>query len=118
MRQGRFVPRWFQDYRKDYLPGDITAALVVTLLLVPQGLAYAALAGLPPQLGLYASLLPLVAYGLLGSSPVLSVGPVAVISLMVASALSGVGPPGSPEHIAGAIALALISGFFLILFGT
>ena len=117
MRQGRFVPRWFQDYRKDYLPGDITAALVVTLLLVPQGLAYAALAGLPPQLGLYASLLPLVAYGLLGSSPVLSVGPVAVISLMVASALSGVGPPGSPEHIAGAIGLALISGVFLILFG-
>lgn len=111
------LPAWLRSYRTRFLPGDMVAALVVTLLLVPQCLAYAALAGLPPQMGLYASLLPLVAYALFGSSMVLSVGPVAVISLMTATVLAPVAPAGSPEYIAAAILLALMSGAMLFIFG-
>ena len=111
------IPGWLRGYGRSQLPGDLVAALVVTMLLVPQGLAYAALAGLPPQLGLYASLAPLVAYAVLGSSMVMSVGPVAVASLMTASALAPLATPGSPEYIAGAILLALLSGLMLFAFG-
>lgn len=113
----RLLPDWLRGYHRQLLPGDLVAALVVTMLLVPQGLAYAALAGLPPQLGLYASLLPMVAYALFGSSMVMSVGPVAVASLMTASALSGIAAPGSPEYIAAAVVLALLSGLMLFAFG-
>lgn len=111
------LPGWLRRYRRDLLPGDMLAALVVTMLLVPQGLAYAALAGLPPQLGLYASVTPLLAYAVFGSSMVLSVGPVAVASLMTASALAPLAEPGSPEYIAGAILLAFLSGMMLFVFG-
>lgn len=111
------LPRWLLEYRRDQLAGDLVAAVIVTLLLVPQGLAYAALAGLPPQLGLYASLLPMVAYAAFGSSMVLSVGPVAVASLMTASALAPLAEPGSPEYIAGAVLLAFLSGGMLLAFG-
>lgn len=119
----RWMPSWLRDYwrrpeyRRQNLPGDMVAGLVVTLLLVPQGLAYAALAGLPPQLGLYASLLPLVVYPLFGSSMVMSVGPVAVASLMTTAALASVAPTGSPEYIAAAVVLALLSGVLLFAFG-
>ncbi|MGS0758875.1 SulP family inorganic anion transporter, partial [Roseateles sp. GG27B] len=68
-----------QRYRRGPLRDDLLAAFVVSVLLIPQSLAYAMLAGLPPQIGLYASLLPLVAYAALGSSPVLGLGPVAVL---------------------------------------
>ncbi|SEO45482.1 SulP family inorganic anion transporter [Aquisalimonas asiatica] len=111
------LPGWLRRYRRDLLPGDLLAALVVTMLLVPQGLAYAALAGLPPQLGLYASVAPLLVYALFGSSMVLSVGPVAVASLMTASALTPLADPGSPEYIAGAVLLAFLSGLMLFAFG-
>ena len=111
------VPDWLKNYRLRHLPEDATAALAVSLVLVPQGLAYATLAGLPPQAGLYAGLLPLIAYALLGSSPALSVGPVAIIALMTASALGGIATPGSPDYIAAAITLALLSGVMLLLFG-
>ncbi|MCC5794035.1 MAG: sulfate permease [Chromatiales bacterium] len=111
------IPSWVRHYRRGLLAGDLTAGLVSAMLLVPQGMAYAALAGLPPHLGLYASLLPLVAYAWLGSSAVLSVGPVAVIALMTASALGAVAAPGSPEYIAAAALLALLSGLSLLLFG-
>ena len=114
---GRLLPDWLRQYRRPQLGGDLVAALVVTMLLVPQGLAYAALAGLPPQLGLYASLLPLVAYALFGSSMVMSVGPVAVASLMTAAALAPIAEAGSPEYIAAAILLALLSGVMLFAFG-
>lgn len=113
----KLLPTWLTTYKPKQLPGDLVAALVVTLLLVPQGLAYAALAGLPAQLGLYASLLPLVAYALFGSSMVMSVGPVAVISLMTAAALAPIAVPGSGEYIAGAILLSLLSGVMLFAFG-
>lgn len=110
-------PAWIAAYRSGQLPGDLVAALVVTMLLVPQGLAYASLAGLPPQLGLYASVLPMLAYALFGTSMVLSVGPVAVTALMTAAALAPIATPGSPEYIAGAIVLAFLSGLMLFVFG-
>ncbi|MFV8834175.1 SulP family inorganic anion transporter [Aquisalimonas sp.] len=113
----KLLPGWVRRYRRDLLPGDLLAAVVVTMLLVPQGLAYAALAGLPPQLGLYASVTPLLAYAVFGSSMVLSVGPVAVASLMTASALTPLADPGSPEYIAGAVLLAFLSGIMLFVFG-
>ncbi len=111
------VAPWLGSYRADKVPGDLLAAFLVTLMLVPQALAYGVLAGLPPHLGLYASVLPLVAYALFGSSPVLQVGPVAVIALMTATALSPVVAPGSAEYLAGAVLLALMSGGLLFLFG-
>jgi SulP family sulfate permease len=91
--------------------------LIVAVMLIPQSLAYAMLAGLPPQVGLYASIAPLLAYALFGSSMTLSVGPVAVASLMTASALSPLATPGSQEYIALAMQLALLSGLMLVLFG-
>ena len=113
----KLLPSWLTDYQAKLLPSDLVAAVVVTLLLIPQGLAYAALAGLPPQLGLYASLLPLLAYALFGSSMVMSVGPVAVISLMTGAALAPIAEPGSAEYIAGAVMLAMVSGIMLFTFG-
>ena len=111
------VPDWVKSYRRDLLPGDLTASLIVTVMLIPQSLAYAMLAGLPPEIGLYASVLPLVAYALLGTSMTLAVGPVAVASLMTASALAPLAAPGSPEYIALAITLSMLSGAMLLVFG-
>jgi len=111
------LPTWIKGYQRRFITGDLLAALMTTLLLVPQGLAYAALIGLPPQLGLYAALLPLAAYALFGSSMVLSVGPVAVISLMSAAALAPLATPGTAQYITGAIVLALISGTVLFASG-
>lgn len=111
------LPDWIKSYRKELLAGDLTAGLIVTVMLIPQSLAYAMLAGLPPEVGLYASVLPLVAYALLGSSMTLAVGPVAVASLMTASALSSLAEPGSAEYIALAIKLSLLSGAMLLAFG-
>src|SRR5690606_21278700 len=78
------VPPWWPRYRKDCIRHDVIAGLIVALMLIPQGLAYATLAGVPPQYGLYASLLPVVLYALFGSSAVMSVGPVAITSLLTA----------------------------------
>lgn len=111
------LPAWLRDYRREWLAGDLTAGLIVTVMLIPQSLAYALLAGLPPQVGLYASLLPLVAYALVGSSMTLAVGPVAVASLMTASALQPLAVHGSPEYVALAMQLALLSGVMLLAFG-
>lgn len=115
--KANWIPEWMRGYRRDDIPGDLTAGLIVTMLLVPQGLAFAALAGLPPQIGLYASLLPLVVYSLLGTSMVLSVGPTAIASLMTGVALAPIAVAGSPEYIAAAAALALLSGLMLFAFG-
>ena len=108
---------WGRRYNRSTLTNDLIAALIVTVMLVPQSLAYAMLAGLPPQVGLYASMLPLVAYMLFGTSRALAVGPVAVISLMTAAAISQVAAPGSPEYLAMAVALAFLSGVILVLMG-
>jgi sulfate permease, SulP family len=111
------MPAWLRDYRRAWLAGDLTAGLIVTVMLIPQSLAYAMLAGLPPQFGLYASILPLVAYAALGSSMTLAVGPVAVVSLMTASALQPLAQSGSAEYATMAMQLALISGGMLLAFG-
>lgn len=81
---------WIKGYNKGYFASDLMAAVIVTIMLIPQSLAYALLAGLPPEMGLYASILPLVGYALLGTSSTLSVGPVAVVSLMTATAVGNV----------------------------
>lgn len=113
----RLVPDWLRHYRRDLLAGDLSAGLIVTVMLVPQSLAYAMLAGLPPQMGLYASVLPIIAYAVFGTSMTLAVGPVAVASLMTASALTPLAAPGSAEYVALAIALSLLSGVMLVAFG-
>ncbi|TVR95587.1 MAG: sulfate permease [Rhodospirillales bacterium] len=116
MRLERWVPAlvWGRAYDRATLGGDLMAAVIVTIMLIPQSLAYAMLAGLPPHVGLYASMLPLLAYAVFGSSRVLAVGPVAVVSLMTATAVSRIAEPGSPEYLAAALALALLSGLILI----
>ncbi|MFG6412430.1 SulP family inorganic anion transporter [Roseateles sp. DC23W] len=96
---------------KPHWRADLVAGAVVAVLLIPQSLAYAMLAGLPPQVGLYASLLPLLAYAALGSSPVLGLGPVAVLALMIAQALAGL--PAGVSAEAGALVLAAEVGLLL-----
>ena len=105
---------WIKTYSGQVFTDDLLAAIVVTILLVPQCLAYALLAGLPPQLGIYASIFPLVAYALLGSSNYLNVGPTAVISLMTAASIAMIPPEA---RIVSAGALALMTGGMLIVAG-
>ncbi|WCL55335.1 SulP family inorganic anion transporter [Gimibacter soli] len=115
-RLSRVLPilGWAPLYSRDQLASDLTAAVIVTIMLIPQSLAYAMLAGLPPQVGLYASILPLVFYALFGTSRALAVGPVAVISLMTAAAVSRIAEPGTIGYVETATALAVLSGVFLI----
>lgn len=112
-----WLPRWLRHYHRADLPGDVSAGVIVTLLLVPQGLAYALVAGLPPEAGLYASLLPLLLYAFSGGSHAQSVGPMAVTSLLVAATLSRLAAAGSDDYLLAAIWLALLSGAMLFLFG-
>ncbi|MGQ7791310.1 SulP family inorganic anion transporter [Faunimonas sp. B44] len=111
----RYLPiiGWARGYDRHVLTNDLVAAVIVTIMLIPQSLAYALLAGLPPEIGLYASILPLVAYALFGTSRTLAVGPVAVVSLMTAAAVGKVAAQGSPEYLAAAIVLAILSGLIL-----
>jgi SulP family sulfate permease len=104
-------------YNRSKLSSDLIAAAVVSMMLIPQSLAYAMLAGLPLEYGLYASIVPIVIYSLLGSSSTLAVGPVAIASIMTASALSSVTQSGLIGYVDGAITLALLSGSFLLLMG-
>ncbi|WP_417616471.1 SulP family inorganic anion transporter [Oceanisphaera sp.] len=115
----RYLPltSWLGVYNRHTLASDMIAAVIVTIMLIPQSLAYAMLAGLPPEIGLYASILPLLAYTLFGSSRTLSVGPVAVISLMTAAAVGRLGLTNTSEYIAAAVVLALLSGIILLLMG-
>ncbi len=111
------LPGWLSGYDRGKALQDGVAGLVVTILLVPQSLAYAMLAGLPPHVGLYASIVPLLAYAAFGSSMTLSVGPVAVASLMTASAIGPLAAAGSAEYLQLAILLAAIGGALLLLLG-
>ena len=101
---------WIRRYQRANLRPDLVAGLTVAVMLVPQGMAYAMLAGLPPVVGLYASVVPVIAYALFGSSRQLAVGPVAMVSLMVASRCSGLAEPGSKEYIAVVLLLMLMVG--------
>ena len=115
----RYLPilDWGRHYDRSALSNDLLASVIVTVMLIPQSLAYALLAGLPPQVGLYASILPLVAYGIFGTSRALAVGPVAVASLMTATAVGKLAEQGSPDYYVAAIALALVSGAMLLAMG-
>ena len=111
------LPLWLVHYRRDNLPSDLIAGIMVAVLVIPQSLAYALLAGLPPQAGLYASILPVVVYAWLGSSSLQAVGPVAITAIMTFSVLSPLAPPGSAEYILLAAGLALCSGLLTLAFG-
>lgn len=105
---------WAREYNRDMALKDGLAAVIVTLMLIPQSLAYAMLAGLPPVIGLYASILPLIAYALFGTSRALAVGPVAVVSLMTGAILMPLFPAGSAEYVQAAMLMAMLSGLILI----
>jgi len=115
----RYLPilDWAGQYNRDTLTSDLVAAVIVTIMLIPQSLAYALLAGLPAEMGLYASILPLVAYAIFGTSRALAVGPVAVVSLMTAAAVGNLALQGTAEYAAAAIVLAFMSGLFLVVMG-
>jgi sulfate permease, SulP family len=108
---------WGRRYNRSTLAADLMAALIVTIMLVPQSLAYALLAGLPPEAGIYASIAPILLYALFGSSRVLAVGPVAIVSLMTAAALGQVAEAGTAGYPAAALTLALLSGAMLFVMG-
>ncbi|WBL12918.1 SulP family inorganic anion transporter [Sutcliffiella sp. NC1] len=108
---------WLGHYNKNDLRGDLSAGLIVAIMLIPQGMAYAMLAGLPPVIGLYASTIPLIIYALFGSSRQLAVGPVAMVSLLVFTGVSQLAKPGTDEYIAYALLLALMVGVIQLVLG-
>jgi SulP family sulfate permease len=108
---------WGRRYTRETFTSDAVAALIVTIMLIPQSLAYALLAGLPPEVGLYASVAPLLLYAVFGTSRVLAVGPVAVVSLMTAAAVGEHAAPGSAAYWPVAITLAFLSGMMLLAMG-
>jgi len=101
---------WIKNYNKKWLSGDISAGLTVGVMLIPQGMAYSMLAGLPPIYGLYAVTIPLIIYALLGTSRQLAVGPVAMVSLLIASGVGQLSEAGSDEYITLSILLAFLVG--------
>ena len=108
---------WGPKYNRSTFTNDIITAIIVTMMLIPQSLAYALLAGLRPEIGLYASMAPLVLYAIFGTSRSLAVGPVAVGALMTAAAVGKLASQGTPEYIGAAVALAMVSGLCLIAMG-
>jgi SulP family sulfate permease len=108
---------WLRHYRRAMLPGDISAGVVVAMMMIPQGMAYALVAGLPPVVGIYASIVPPALYALFGTSSTQSVGPMAIISLMTASSLAPLAAAGSPLYTTLAAQLALLSGLVLLACG-
>lgn len=115
----KFVPilQWLPDYSKEDLKGDLPAGLTVGVMLIPQGMAYAMLAGLPPVYGLYAATLPLLLYAIFGTSRQLAVGPVAMVSLLVATGVGALADPGSTAFVQYAILLAFMVGLIQFLMG-
>ncbi|MGB5364554.1 MAG: SulP family inorganic anion transporter, partial [Aureibaculum sp.] len=114
-----YIPilEWLPNYKKDWLKGDIGAGLTVGVMLIPQGLAYASIAGLPPVYGLYASIVPIIIYAIFGTSRQLAVGPVAMVSLLIATAIGSFEGLSTVDYIAYAILLAFLVGAFQFLLG-
>jgi len=108
---------WGRDYNRSAFSNDLIAAVIVTIMLIPQSLAYALLAGLPPEAGIYASIAPIILYAIFGTSRALAVGPVAVVSLLTASAIGQVAEVSTAGYAVAALTLALLSGGFLVLLG-
>ncbi len=115
----RYLPilDWGRTYDRTALSNDLIAAVIVTIMLIPQSLAYALLAGLPPEAGIYASIAPIILYAIFGTSRALAVGPVAVVSLLTASAIGQVAEQGTAGYAVAALTLAFLSGGFLMLLG-
>ena len=115
----RYIPllQWAPNYSRQALSNDLIAALIVTIMLIPQSLAYALLAGLPPEAGLYASIVPILLYSVFGTSRTLAVGPVAVVALMTAAAVGTVAEAGTAGYAVAALTLAAMSGIILLLMG-
>ena len=108
---------WGRTYDRNAFSNDMIAAVIVTIMLIPQSLAYALLAGLPPEAGIYASIAPIILYAIFGSSRALAVGPVAVVSLLTASAVGQVAEAGTAGYAVAALTLAFLSGAFLVVLG-
>ncbi len=115
----RYLPilQWGRTYDRHALTGDLLAAVIVTIMLIPQSLAYALLAGLPPEAGLYASIAPVILYAIFGTSRALAVGPVAVVSLMTAAAIGNIVEQGTMGYAVAALTLAGLSGAILLAMG-
>ena len=109
--------QWLRKYNQAKFKSDLLSALIVIAMLVPQGMAYAMLAGLPPMMGLYASILPMIIYAMVGGSPTLSIGPVAIISMMTFATLNPLFEVGSPVYIQAACLLAVMVGVISLLLG-
>ena len=115
----RYLPilTWGRAYDRNALSNDLIAAVIVTIMLIPQSLAYALLAGLPPEAGIYASIVPIMLYSVFGTSRALAVGPVAVVSLMTAAAIGEVAQQGTAGYATAALTLAGLSGAMLLTLG-
>ena len=115
----KYIPLlgWIRHYSKKDLKGDLSAGLTVGIMLIPQGMAYAMLAGLPPIYGLYASTIPLIVYAFFGTSRQLSVGPVAMVGLLIATGVGHLAEPGTDQFIFLSISLALMVGVLQLLLG-
>jgi SulP family sulfate permease len=111
------VLHWGRSYHRKDLSADLIAAVIVTIMLIPQSLAYALLAGLPPEAGIYASILPILLYAVFGTSRALAVGPVAVVSLMTGAAVGEVAAQNTIGYAAAALTLAFLSGAILLVMG-
>lgn len=120
MNLSRLVPAldWAKTYHRDFFRRDLLAGFTVAIMVIPQGMAYALLAGLPPIYGLYSSIVPLILYVVFGTSRQLSVGPVAIVSLLVLASLSKIAPPQSPEFISLAITTAFLAGLIQVALGS
>ncbi|MFG6517725.1 SulP family inorganic anion transporter [Sulfitobacter sp. 1A13496] len=108
---------WGRRYDRGQFTGDMIAAVIVTIMLIPQSLAYALLAGMPPEAGIYASIAPIVLYAIFGTSRALAVGPVAVVSLMTAAAVGEIAQSGTAGYVTAALTLAFLSGAMLLALG-
>ena len=118
-RPASYLPilTWGRHYSRSALTSDLIAAVIVTIMLIPQSLAYAMLAGLPPEAGIYASIAPIILYAIFGTSRALAVGPVAVVSLLTASAVGQVAQQGTAGYAVATLTLACLSGGFLVVLG-
>ena len=119
MNLKKFIPlmEWLPNYNGEQLKGDLSAGLTVGVMLIPQGMAYAMIAGLPPIYGLYASTIPLILYAIFGTSRQLAVGPVAMVSLLTAAGIGSLAEGGTETYIALAITLALFVGVIQFVLG-
>ena len=120
MKIKQFIPAldWLPKYGQQQFKGDLSAGLTVGVMLIPQGMAYSMIAGLPPIYGLYASTIPLIIYALLGTSRQLAVGPSAMIALLTATGIGTLAAGGPSEYIAMALALTFFVGAIQFLLGT